>query len=103
MTIFQSIRATLKAMTLAEKLNMVVDILCGVGSTAIGTDIGKRISVGHRPLARICIRATCTGLGMAAGDIAAKQLKASYVKPIAALVDKSKENSEETKEDTANG
>ena len=103
MTIFQSIRATLKAMTLEEKLNMVVDILCGIGSATIGADIGKRLSVGHKPLTRVCIRTTCSALGMAAGNVACKQLKSTYVKPIAALASKAKEKTEEAKEEEVNG
>ena len=100
MGIISKMKAGWQAKTTAEKINMVLDLICSIGTGAISIAAGKNLSEGHNPISRACIRISCAGLGMAAGDIASKTLQENYGKPAAMIIDKIKENK---KEEQTNG
>lgn len=97
--IFKRLRMSWKAMTTEEKVGLVVDILCGVGSTSMGIVAGNKMSEGRGVLEGICIRTTTTGLALYGGEIASKALRENYVPVAAALIDKAKEKSKPAEEE----
>lgn len=99
MNIFKRLAASWKAQTTLEKIDTIIDIITMVGSSIAGTSVAKKLGEGHNIASRACINLTCSGLSLAAGDIAAKQLKENYGKPLAMIIDHAKSK----KEDKANG
>lgn len=79
----------------AEKIGFVVDILCGVGSGLIGSDMGEAWSGGHGKLTSFCIKLVTFGGSVALGSVASKTIKDEYVGPLASLVDNAKKNEED--------
>ena len=96
MSIFKKIAANWKAKPTKDKIDVVIDIISMIGSSIAGASIGKKLGEGHNIAARACISVTCSGLSMAAGDIAAKQLKANYGEPLAEVIDRVKAKKGET-------
>ena len=107
MGVFKAIKDSWKGMSTTEKIGMFFDIVTMIGGGAIGASVGKKLSEGQKPITAVCVRLTCAGLGIAAGDIANHQLKESYGKPIAAFVDLCKEaklsKDKKNEEEPANG
>lgn len=90
MGFFKRIYANWKAKPTKDKIDTVIDIITMLGSGIGGASVGKKLGEGHNIASRVCISVTCSGLSMAAGDIAAKQLKSSYGEPLAEVIDRVK-------------
>lgn len=87
MGILNRLSAAWKSKTPTEKIEIVLDILTMIGGGIIGDSKGREWSQGHGRLGQMCIRVTSAGLGMAAGDIASKQLKENWAKPIGKAIE----------------
>ena len=93
--IFNKLRMSWKAMTIEEKIGLVVDIMCGVGSTSMGIVAGNKMSEGRSVVEQICIKTTTAGLAIYGGELASKALKENYVPVAASLIEKVKSKSTE--------
>lgn len=100
MGIFSKIKQSWQMKSTTEKVNFILDIICSIGTGAMGVVAGKKLSEGCKPVTKVCVRVSCAGLAMAAGDIATKTLQENYGKPIAAVIDHVKAKK---KEEAANG
>lgn len=87
MRIIQRLYAGWKQRTTAEKISLVLDVLTGVGSGMISSDIGKRLGEGHGRFGRACIRLTVFGATEAAGMAAKNQLQKNYGDILAGAID----------------
>lgn len=104
MGILTTLKSTWKAASTAEKINMVLDVICGFGAAAIGGQVTKRIAPGMNRVERICSGIVMGGLGMAAGEAAAKAY-GPYTKAAGDIIDtvKQKNAQSKTKEDSGDG
>lgn len=94
MNFLKKLAARWKAKPTKEKIDTAIDIITMLGSGIGGASVGKKLGEGHNIAAKACISITCSGLSMAAGDIAAKQLKSSYGEPLAEVIDRVKSKKE---------
>ena len=86
-----------KAMTLAQKIDLVIDVVSGAGCALCGIVAGNKLSKGHNIVEKICIKTATTGLGLAAADVSAKALKENYGHPLAEAVEGAKARIEANK------
>lgn len=101
-TFFTTLKAGWKAATLAEKLTMVTDVICGIGSGAIGTGVAKIVnSHSTSKVEKVCVDITCLGLGWAMGETAKNAIVNSAIIPITDMINarKAAETTEEEKAD----
>ena len=103
MNILRKLRSGWKKLETVEKVGLVIDILCGVGSASMSIIAGNKMSEGRGIVERICIKTTMAGLGLAGGEIAGNALKENYAPLAAGLIDKvaGKAKPAEKKEDGA--
>ena len=101
MGILRKMRAGWKAASTAEKINMVLDVMVGIGSGLISTDIGRKLGEGHTKLGRACIRVAVFGGSLAAGEAASKALKDNYGDIAGKFIDGVKARINESKEEKA--
>ena len=94
MGIINKLKEAWKEKTVEEKVGFFFDIVATIGGGLIGTDLGKKFSEGHHPIAGFFIKITTAGLGMAAGDLSAKKLRESYAEPIGRIADTLKAKAE---------
>lgn len=103
MGIFKALTTSWKAATTAEKINLVLDIICGFGGGAMSAIVGRDLAVrsGSKLAAKITIPITACGLGMAAGNAASKALMEGIGTPLANVIDRvqAKNKKEEESED----
>ena len=94
MGIITSIKSAWKAATTAEKIQLGIDILCGLGAGAVSRKISEQITPGMGRVTKACVNLTMCGLGMAAGDCAAHAFS-DYAGAIGNAIDKAKSKSKE--------
>lgn len=99
MGMIQRIHAGWKKRTTEEKIELVLDILTGIGSGMISADLGKRLGAGHGRFGRACVRLTTFGATMALGEVAKDRLMEGYGAPLATVIDKTKERMNENKKE----
>ena len=87
MGMIQRLYAGWKQRTTAEKINLMLDVLTGIGSGMISSDIGKKLGEGHGRFGRACIRLTVFGATEAAGMAAKNQLQKNYGDILAGAID----------------
>ena len=104
MGILKAMKSSWKAATTAEKLNFVLDLICGFGAGAIGGTVTKKLLPNMNKIEQICAGITMGGLTMAAGTVAAKAYE-PYTEAVGKIVDtaKAKAKAAEEKEEEANG
>ena len=83
MGILKKLTTTWKAMTLSQKISLVLDIVSGAGCAMTGITVGNKLSEGKNIVEKICIRTATTGLGLAAAEVSHKALMQNYGLPIA--------------------
>ena len=86
MGIFKKFGMEWKKASTADKINFVLDILCGFGSAAIGGVLTKKLAPNLNKVERVCASITMSGLGMAAGNVASKAFT-PYTEGIGKIVD----------------
>ena len=86
MGIIASLKETWAKASTADKINMVLDVICGFGAAAISGQVTKRIAPGMNRVERICSGIVMGGLGMAAGK-AASDAYAPYTKAAGDIFD----------------
>lgn len=74
MGILKNFTATWKAASTAEKVNMIIDVICGFGAGTLGGLALKKIAPDMTKGQKVFAGVTVMGLEMAAGDVAAKAL-----------------------------
>ena len=79
-----------KDMPTVDKVNMIIDAICGLGSSLASVKVGKELTKDSGIVEKICVRTAITGAGMAIGKMGANELKNEYGKSVATLIDKSK-------------
>lgn len=99
MGIFKAIKTAWAAASTAEKIDLVLDIICGFGTGAISARMMKQMAPNMGKLERFCAGVAMSGLGMAAGEAAAKAYR-PYTEAIGKVADKAKKN--EPKEENEN-
>lgn len=87
MKILNRIYAGWKARTTAQKIDLVLDVLTGIGSGMISADLGRKLGEGHGRFGRACIRLTVFGASSAAGSAAKKCLQENYGDILAGTID----------------
>lgn len=104
MGILTSLKSSWAAASTAEKINLVLDIICGFGAGVISGKLTKQLAPGMNRVERICATVAMSGLGMAAGSVAAKAYE-PYTESIGKIVDatKAKAAASEKKEEEADG
>ena len=100
MGIIRTIKSAWNAASTTEKINLVLDIVCGFGAGAISGRLMKKMAPDLNPIERVCASVAMCGLGMAAGE-AAKNAYGDYTKALGTVIDKAKEKKD--KEEEANG
>lgn len=100
MGIFARIKDSWQTKSTVEKVNFVLDLICSIGTGAIGITAGRKLSQDCKPVTKVCVRVSCAGLAMAAGDIATKELQEHYGKPVAAIIDHVKANKKKEEDKT---
>ena len=104
MGIFKSLRSSWAAATTAEKVKLVLDIVCGIGAGAIGGMAGSEYAGKAKgKLTKACIIIAASGMAGAAGDAASKSLMETFGKPLASVIDGARAKNAETKEETEDG
>ena len=100
MGIFKSLKASWAAATTTEKINLVLDILCGLGAGSMAGIVGKDLAIrsGSKLIGKVTIPLASCGLGIAAGNVASKALMESVGEPIGKVIDRVKEKSEKKEE-----
>ena len=104
MGILKAMKASWQGATTAEKINLVLDIICGFGAGAISGSVAKKLMPNMNRVERICASITMGGLGMAMGEAAAKAY-GPYTDSIGKILDtaKARAAAAEKKEEEANG
>lgn len=87
---WKALKAEWKAMTTAQKIGCVIDIICGFGSAAAGAKIGAQLSAGSGKFESFCIRTVTTGACMAAGEAGSKALRSNFGDFAGAVIDKAR-------------
>ena len=87
MDFLKNLRLKWKAASTTKKISTVFDVITMIGGGLIGTATGKKLSEGQNILGAVCIRVTTAGIGMAAGELAGKELTEAYAEPLGKLVD----------------
>ena len=100
MGIFKALANSWKAADTAGKINIVLDILCGFGAGAVSGKLMKKMAPEMNIIERTCASIAMCGIGMAAGEVAAKAYE-PYTKAIGNIVDAAK--TKEKKEDSEDG
>lgn len=101
MNILKKLWLNWKSMPTAEKINIVIDTICGVGGAAGSLVAGAKLADGKGKLESACIRITAAGLGIAAADVASQALKETYGECAVKLIEKAKEASKEAGKEAA--
>lgn len=104
MGILKAMKASWQGATTAEKINLVLDIICGFGAGAMSGKLVKKLVPGMNKIEQICVGITMSGLGMAAGNVAAKAYE-PYTESIGKILDtaKARAAAAEQKEEESNG
>lgn len=97
MGIFKSFRSAWKAASTAEKMNLVLDIICGVGTGIVAGRVTEKLLPGMNKVERVCTSIAMSGLGMAAGTAASKAY-GEYTAVIGQAIDSAKEKKEQKEE-----
>lgn len=101
MKIFSQIRAGWKAASTADKVHIILDILCGMGTGILIYDVTAMLAPGHNKLEKALITITTSGLGLAAGNVAANTLHESYGVVLANAIDRAKDTSKKEEQKNA--
>ena len=101
MGILKKISLTWKTMTTAEKIGMVIDIVCGAGAGVGSMIAGAKLGAGRSKIEKVCISTCTAGLGLAAADVSSQALKENYGNLAAALIDRAKEKTKEAAKEAA--
>ena len=104
MGILSNIVKTWKSYSTEKKIGVIVDIVCGIGSGLLSTQVSKKAGEGHRLPARICIGTVVTGATLYAADKASEELMKEYGTPLSKTIDaiksrQAKHNEQEEKKD----
>ena len=75
MGFFKELQNGWKAMNRYEKINFIIDLVCRTGASITGMTVGKALTKDTGKVQTICVRTFTTGLGMAAGKAASKELQ----------------------------
>lgn len=104
MGILTTLKSTWKAASTTEKINMVLDVICGFGSAAISGQVTKKIAPGMNRVERVCSSIVLSGLSLAAAK-AASDAYSPYTKAAGSIIDtvKQKNAQSKTKEDSGDG
>ena len=83
-------------MSAEDKLNFILDIICGIGASAVSSTVLKKLAPNMSKLQVICASFAMCGLGMAAGETATNAWK-PYTESIGKVIDgiSKKENEED--------
>lgn len=103
MGFIERIKSKWMAKTTAEKINCIIDLIVNVGSAAGGMGLSRKLGEGQNRVSRLCIGVTCSGLSMAAANVASNSLKEAYTKPLSETIDTVKAYRNKRKEEKANG
>lgn len=105
MGIVKTLKSSWSACSTAEKINLVLDIVCGFGAGAMSGKLVKKLVPGMNKIEQICVGITMSGLGMAAGNVAAKAYE-PYTESIGKILDTAKARAaaaEKKEEEESNG
>ena len=104
MGILKKLKAEWDRKSTTEKIDMVIDILCGFGATAISGRVVKQYATGMNRVEKFCSMLFVSGLTMAAGE-AATNFYRPYTKAAGSIIDtvKQKGAQNKTKEDSEDG
>ena len=91
MGFLKKLRLGWKQASTKQKIEIVLDVICGAGSAMGAIAVGNKISEGKNFVERFCIHTVTCGLGLAAGEVASKSLMTSYGELAGDLIDKAKE------------
>lgn len=97
MGILNKMRMAWKSKTTVEKINLILDVISGVGCGIGGAIVGDKICEGRNRLEKVCIKTAVAGLGLAAYDISSKALKENYGEPVGKIIDRAKARAAEEK------
>ena len=97
MGILKRMKLRWKALSTKEKIDLVIDVISGVGSGFGSYIVGNKLSEGRNPIEKICIKTATAGLGLAAGKVASSELKEAYGDPLAKVIDTAKARMAEEK------
>ena len=97
MGILNKIRTAWKSKTTVEKINLILDVISGVGCGIGSAIVGDKICEGRNRLEKVCVKTAVAGLGLAAYDISSKALQENYGEPIGKLVEHAKARAAEEK------
>lgn len=94
-----------KAKTTEEKVQSVLDFVCGWGMGSVCGSIANRFTAGRDKFTRIAAAVSMSGIGMIAGDYASKALMENLGKPCIEIGKTIKAKAAEAakKEETENG
>ena len=101
MAILKKMWLNWKSMPTVEKIGTIIDVICGVGGSAGALVAGAKLSEGKGKIESACIRITTAGLGIAAAEVASKELRDTYGECAAKIIDKIRETPKESKEAAA--
>lgn len=79
-----------KQATTIQKVETILDLLCGVGSGIASVSVTNKLTEGQNKLSKFFVGLTVTGLSLAAGDTASKALTENYGVAIANVIDRAK-------------
>lgn len=104
MGILNSLKRSWRESTTAEKLNLVLDIICGFGAGAVGGRAMKKLAPGMNKVEKFCTGILIGGLELSAASAAVKAFE-PYTDSLGKVVDtaKAKAKAAEKKEDESDG
>lgn len=76
--LLKTIKDGWKGLRTADKIGIVIDILCGCGAAFVSKKVGDNLCEGHGRFERLCIRTVTTGASLAAAEAGAESLKRNY-------------------------
>lgn len=93
MSIFAKIRKGWRRLSTAEKIGVVIDVVCNIGGVMAAGKIGDKLTEDSDNIVeKVCIKTVMAGAGMAVTNIAAAELKETYGTMAAKMIDRARED-----------
>ena len=98
MGIINTLKSTWKAASTAEKIELILDAICGFGSSTLMNTIAFKHTQGMNKVQKVCVGIVANGLGIAAANAAVNAFE-PYTKALGNVIDIAKAKAQEEKKD----
>lgn len=97
MGILNKMRTAWKSKTTVEKINLILDVISGLGCGMGAAIIGDKLCEGRTVVEKVCVKTAVTGLGLVAYDVSSRALKENYGEPVGNIIDRARARAAEEK------